>query len=410
MGSTRRRRTRTVRDLLCLVTALGTVTAILTACDSDPSPAAGGTSSATTTASSRSAPSSAASSSPASASVVPVGCGADELESMTLRQKLGQSIVVGVTGTADALSLVSAEPVGGIFIGSWTDKSILTDPAALKKVQAKSTVPLMVTVDQEGGRVSRLSSLGIDSPSARELARTQTPEQVRALATRLGEQMKAKGITVDFAPDVDVSDEADDEVIGDRSFSDDPETVTRYGQAFAEGLQAAGIMPVYKHFPGHGHGSGDSHLGVVRTPPLNQLIGSDLVPYKTLLRDPGNAGVMVGHLIVPGLTVGDTPASLSAKAIGMLRSGQPYGGPAFDGVVFSDDLSGMGAITQRYPLPEAVQRFLVAGGDIALWISTDAVPAVLDRLEAAVRSGKLSEQKVNASVVRILRAKGQLTC
>nr|EMP11432.2 beta-glucosidase [Gordonia sp. NB41Y] len=329
---------------------------------------------------------------------------------MTLRQKLGQSIVVGVTGTADALSLVSAEPVGGIFIGSWTDKSILTDPAALKKVQAKSTVPLMVTVDQEGGRVSRLSSLGIDSPSARELARTQTPEQVRALATRLGEQMKAKGITVDFAPDVDVSDEADDEVIGDRSFSDDPETVTRYGQAFAEGLQAAGIMPVYKHFPGHGHGSGDSHLGVVRTPPLNQLIGSDLVPYKTLLRDPGNAGVMVGHLIVPGLTVGDTPASLSAKAIGMLRSGQPYGGPAFDGVVFSDDLSGMGAITQRYPLPEAVQRFLVAGGDIALWISTDAVPAVLDRLEAAVRSGKLSEQKVNASVVRILRAKGQLTC
>ncbi|MGW0035263.1 glycoside hydrolase family 3 N-terminal domain-containing protein [Gordonia sp. NPDC003376] len=408
MGSTRRRRTRTVRDLLCLVTALGTVTAVLTACDSDPTPTAGGASSATATASSR--PSSSIASASTPASVVPVGCGADELATMTLRQKLGQSIVVGVTGTADALSLVSNEPVGGIFVGSWTDKSILTDPAALKKVQAQSKIPLMVTVDQEGGRVSRLSSLGIDSPSARELAQTQSPEQVRALATRLGRQMKAKGITVDFAPDVDVSDEAADEVIGDRSFSDDPDTVTRYGQAFAEGLQAAGIMPVFKHFPGHGHGSGDSHLGVVRTPPLDQLIGSDLVPYKTLLQNPGDAGVMVGHLIVPGLTVGDTPASLSAKAIGMLRTGRPYGGPAFDGVVFSDDLSGMGAITQRYPLPEAVQRFLVAGGDIALWITTDAVPTVLDRLETAVRSGALSEQRVNASVVRILRAKGQLTC
>ena len=119
---------------------------------------------------------------------------------------------------------------------------------------------------------------------------------------------------------------------------------------------------------------------------------------------------MVGHLIVPGLTVGDTPASLSAKAIGMLRTGQPYGGPPFNGVVFSDDLSGMGAINQQFPINVAVQRFLVAGGDIALWITTDAVPSVLDHLEAAVKSGRLPEQKVNASVVRILRAKGQLTC
>ncbi|RPA59080.1 glycoside hydrolase family 3 protein [Gordonia oryzae] len=329
---------------------------------------------------------------------------------MSLRQKLGQSIVVGVTGTDDALSLVKREPVGGIFIGSWTDTSILTDPAALEKVTAASSIPLMVTVDQEGGRVSRLSSLGIDSPSARELARTKTPEQVRALAASEGKKMRALGITVDFAPDADVSDEPDDAVIGDRSFSDDPATVARYAQAFAEGLHSAGVMPVFKHFPGHGHGSGDSHLGVVRTPPLTQLQRSDLVPYKTLLADPGNAGVMVGHLIVPGLTAGDTPASLSANAMRMLRTGQPYGGPAFDGVVFSDDLSGMGAITGRYPLPQAVQRFLVAGGDIALWITTDKVTAVLNSLESAVRSGQLSRSRVDESVVRILKAKGKLRC
>ncbi len=340
----------------------------------------------------------------------PIGCGAATLATMSLRQKLGQSIVVGVTGTDDALSLVKREPVGGIFIGSWTDTSILTDPAALEKVTAASSIPLMVTVDQEGGRVSRLSSLGIDSPSARELARTKTPEQVRALAASEGKKMRALGITVDFAPDADVSDEPDDAVIGDRSFSDDPATVARYAQAFAEGLHSAGVMPVFKHFPGHGHGSGDSHLGVVRTPPLTQLQRSDLVPYKTLLADPGNAGVMVGHLIVPGLTAGDTPASLSANAMRMLRTGQPYGGPAFDGVVFSDDLSGMGAITGRYPLPQAVQRFLVAGGDIALWITTDKVTAVLNSLESAVRSGQLSRSRVDESVVRILKAKGKLRC
>ena len=378
-------------------------------CDSSSS-STGSAASSGAASSTAKATSSASSSGSAAPSVVPVGCGADKLKSMSLRQKLGQTIVVGVTGTQDANSLVSSEPVGGIFVGSWTDKSIVTDPSNLKKIQSHSKIPLMVTVDQEGGRVSRLSSLGIDSPSARELARTQSPEQVRALGAKIGKQLKARGITVDFAPVVDVSNEGDDEVIGDRSYSADPQVVTKFAHAFAAGLESAGVMPVYKHFPGHGSGSGDSHLGVVRTPPLSQLIKSDLVPYKTLLAEPGNAGVMVGHLIVPGLTVGDTPASLSRNAIQMLRTGKQYGGPAFDGVVFSDDLSGMGAISQKYSVSQAALRFLQAGGDIALWISTDAVPTVLDSLETAVHKGQLKESTVNAAVVRILRAKGQLSC
>lgn len=250
MGPTRRRRFRQVRDLIALVA----VTSIaVVGCGTDSSSSAAQTSSsAASSASTRSSP-------PASTSAAaPIGCGAATLAKMSLRQKLGQSIVVGVTGTDDALSLVKREPVGGIFIGSWTDKSLLTDQGALEKVTAASSIPLMVSVDQEGGRVSRLSSLGIDSPSARELARTKTPEQVRALAASEGKKMRALGITVDFAPDADVSDEPDDAVIGDRSFSDDPATVARYAQAFAEGLQSAGVMPVFKHFPGHGHGSGDS--------------------------------------------------------------------------------------------------------------------------------------------------------
>ena len=328
---------------------------------------------------------------------------------MSLRDKLAQLLVVGVTGAADAKQVVSDEHIGGVFVGSWSDLGMLTD-GSVRKLSKAQKYPLMVTVDQEGGRVSRLAKLGIDMPSARVLAETKTPAQVRALAKGAGEKMKKLGITVDFAPSADVSDEADDEVIGDRSFSDDPAVVTEYAGAFAKGLQDAGIMPVYKHFPGHGHGSGDSHTGNVRTPPFSQLIESDLVPYKTLLKDPGEAGVMVGHLIVPGLTGPETPASISPRAIGMLRSGKRYGGVPFDGVVFSDDLSGMKAISEKYPIQVAVRKAINAGSDIALWLSTDEVGSVLDALEKAVADKKLSTKRVDQSVVRILRAKGAITC
>ncbi|MCF8588765.1 glycoside hydrolase family 3 protein [Gordonia sp. HY366] len=348
-------------------------------------------------------------SSTASSTSVAQTCGASDLKSMSLRDKLAQLLVVGVTGAADAKQVVSDEHIGGVFVGSWSDLGMLTD-GSVRKLSKAQKYPLMVTVDQEGGRVSRLAKLGIDMPSARVLAETKTPAQVRALAKDAGEKMKKLGITVDFAPSADVSDEADDEVIGDRSFSDDPAVVTEYAGAFAKGLQDAGIMPVYKHFPGHGHGSGDSHTGNVRTPPFSQLIESDLVPYKTLLKDPGDAGVMVGHLIVPGLTGPETPASISPRAIGMLRSGKRYGGVPFDGVVFSDDLSGMKAISEKYPIQVAVRKAINAGSDIALWLSTDEVGSVLDALEKAVADKKLSTKRVDQSVVRILRAKGAITC
>lgn len=318
-------------------------------------------------------------------------------------------IVVGVTGTADAQAVVAKEHVGGIFVGSWTDKSILTSGAA-KRLATSGPIPLMVTIDQEGGRVSRLSSMGIDSPSARELAQTKTPEQVRELAASVGRRLAALGVTVDFAPDADVSNEPDDAVIGDRSFGNDPAVVARYASAFAAGLESAGVTPVFKHFPGHGHGSGDSHLGVVVTPPLASLEQSDLVPYRTLLREPGNAAVMVGHLIVPGLTGPETPSSISPQAYRMLRTGQPYGGPAFNGVVFTDDLSGMAAISARYPITQAVPMAIEAGADIALWLTTGQVSPVLDALQQQVASGRLSTARVDRSVVRILRSKGVLHC
>ena len=328
-------------------------------------------------------------------------CG--DVSALSTRDKLAQLLMVGVRDAADARAVVSDYRVGGIMIGSWTDLSMLTD-GTLTDIGNIGPLPLAVSVDEEGGRVSRLSSLIGPAPAARTLAQTQTPDEVYQLALSRGRQMRGLGITIDFAPVVDVSDQGANTVIGDRSFSNDPATVTTYAGAFARGLRDAGLLPVLKHFPGHGSGSGDSHTaGVVTTPPLDELIESDLVPYRTLVAE-GPVAVMMGHLEVPGLT-GNMPASLSAAAVNFLRSGG-YGGPGFNGPVFSDDLSSMAAVSSRFGVAEAVLRALQAGSDVALWITTDEVPAVLDRLESAVDGGELAMPAVEGSILRMAGIKG----
>ncbi len=329
-------------------------------------------------------------------------CG-DPTAELSQRDKLAQLLMVGVKNADDARAVVNDYHVGGIFIGSWTDLSMLPGPLADIAGHA-GPLPLAVSVDEEGGRVSRLKSLIGTSPSPRELARTQTPDQVHDLAAERGKKMRELGITIDFAPVVDVTD-AEDGVIGDRSFGGDPATVTTYAGAYASGLRDAGLMPVLKHFPGHGHGSGDSHSGGVVTPPLSDLQGDDLVPYRTLVSQVP-VGVMMGHLQVPGLT-GDQPASLSPQAVQLLRDGTGYGGPRFTGPVFSDDLSSMAAISDRYGVAEAVLRSLQAGTDVALWVTTKEVPAVLDRLDKAVSAGELPMSAVDASLVRVVAMKGR---
>jgi beta-glucosidase-like glycosyl hydrolase/serine/threonine protein kinase len=325
------------------------------------------------------------------------------LSSMSTRDKLAQLLMVGVRSGDDAQAVVANNHVGGIFVGSWTDLSMLTN-GMVKNLSASTALPVAVSVDEEGGRVARLSKLIGAAPSARVLAQTHTPDEVYGMALDRGHRMRGLGVTVDFAPDVDVTDAPDDTVIGDRSFGSDPATVTEYAGAYARGLRDAGLLPVLKHFPGHGHGSGDSHTGGVVTPPLAQLQTNDLVPYRTLVTA-SPVGVMVGHLQVPGLTGGE-PASLSRAAVQLLRTGTGYNAPAFDGPVFTDDLSSMAAVNERYSVPEAVLRSLQAGADVALWVTTDEAPAVLDRLEKAVAAGELTMPNVDASVLRIAKFKG----
>jgi hypothetical protein len=177
-----------------------------------------------------------------------------------LRDKLAQLLMVGVKNADDARAVVNGYHVGGIFIGSWTDLSIFNGP--LTDIAGKAgPLPLAVSVDEEGGRVSPLKSRIGSAPSPRVLAASQTVQQVHDLAQQRGEAMRKLGITIDFAPVVDMTDAPDDSVIGDRSFGSDPDQVTAYAGAYAQGLRDAGLLPVLKHFPGHGHGSGDRHAG-----------------------------------------------------------------------------------------------------------------------------------------------------
>jgi beta-N-acetylhexosaminidase len=350
-----------------------------------------------------SAPATSSSAKPIPPAKAACGDPAAMLSSMSTRDKLAQLLMVGVHGGDDAQAVVTNNHVGGIFIGSWTDLSMLTN-GMVKNLSASTALPVAISVDEEGGRVARLSKLIGPAPSAKALALTHTPNEVYSMALDRGHRMRGLGVTVDFAPDVDVTEAPDDTVIGDRSFGSDPAKVTEYAGAYARGLRDAGLLPVLKHFPGHGHGSGDSHTGGVVTPPLSALQNDDLVPYRTLVTA-APVGVMVGHLQVPELT-GTDPASLSRAAVQLLRTGTGYKGPAFDGPVFTDDLSSMAAIKDRYSVPDAVLRALQAGNDVALWITTDEVPAVLDRLEKAVAAGELTMPNVDASVLRIAKFKG----
>lgn len=382
-----------MRNLPVFVLAMTTV--VLTACS--------GGSTAPSTESSSTTTGSSATTAPPSTTGGPQDCAAGYLSQFTLRQKLAQLLTVGVTGEADAENIVRTEQIGGIFVGSWTEKSLLADHR-IDQVKAASRTPLMVTIDEEGGRVSRAKDLIGLAPSAREIAQTQSPEEFYQFSLDRAQKMKAFGVTVDFAPDVDVSSQPADSVIGDRSFSDDPDKVVAYAGAYIRAMNDAGVGSVMKHFPGHGSGSGDSHTGAVRTPPLAELQVKDLVPFRELVGS--GAAVMVGHLDVPGLTEPNVPASISPEVMKLLRNGTGYGAAPFEGVIFTDDLGGMAAITSRMSIADAVEAALVAGADNALWITTDAVTKVLDQLEQAVTAGRLPGSQVDQSVLRMAKFKG----
>lgn len=316
-----------------------------------------------------------------------------------LHAKAASLLVVGVTDFDSALRALNLG-VGGVIIPSWADPAIFTEEGrnihALREIVDR---PFTVAIDFEGGRVQRHTNVFGEFPPPRIMAQ-MTPPEVRGMAFDIGTRLRAQGVTVDYAPLLDV-DIAGLEIVGDRSFSHDPQIAADYGIAFAQGLIDAGVTPTFKHFPGHGQASADTHLDTAVTPPLDTLKDVDLKPYTQAIPAVPQASVMMGHMIVPGLGDGQTPATINPAAYELLRSGNYPGGVPFNGVAVTDDLSGMVAITSRMSTAEAVVATVAAGADQALWSSGANIGEAIGGLVAAVDSGEVPMSRIDEAAVRV---------
>lgn len=384
---------RRVRALGALGATLALLVAACASADEAPPPVATDTSVTTsTTTSTSSPPTPTPAPEPTPEQLAAQRVPADE------RAKIASLLVVGVTDYDDALAKLR-QGVGGIFIPSWADSRLLTEPgrdvAALREAVGR---PFSVSIDFEGGRVQRHSEVLGGHPSPREMAATMSPQQVEEAAHGLGRTLRAHGITVDYAPVLDI-DAAGLEVVGDRAFSADPWVAGEYGAAFARGLNRAGVAPVYKHFPGHGRASGDTHHVAAVTPPWPEVAAHDAAAWAVALEQ-RSAAVMVGHMIVPGLGA-EAPASLNPEVYRVLREGDYPGGQPFHGLTYTDDLSGMRAITDAMSLPEAVARALAAGADQALWSSGTEIGPAVDAVQRSLAEGHISPEAVDSAAHRV---------
>ena len=352
------------------------------------------------------------------------------LQQMTLREKVGQLFMIrpdsldltlpqeeiddehadGVTALSDAMRKTLQDyPVGGIC---QFGKNI-TDPQQIAQfnadLQAASKIPLLISVDEEGGAVARLANHpAFDLPryeSAAAVGETGDPEAAREMGATIGAYLKDYGFTMDFAPDADVYTNPANTVIGTRAFSQDAATAAAMAGAMAQGLQAQGILPTLKHFPGHGDTAEDSHSGLAyshRT--KEEMLACEFLPFIQPAQGEGGIGphaIMVGHIAAPALD-GDTPASLSYPIVTGLLRGELLQGE--DVLVVTDSLA-MGAITEQYTPAEAAVQALNAGCDILLM--PDGLTEAFDGVVAAVENGTVSEERLNESVARILRVKQQ---
>ncbi len=301
----------------------------------------------------------------------PGGCpDPTRFDATTLARSL---IMVGVSGDTTEIPAwlgAGGTPGSGAFVIDGEDGLSAGSFATL----AREPNSPLIAVDYEGGLVSRHSFQFSEAPSAAEQAAQSTPAQVRQLAAAKGRAMRSVGVNTDFAPVVDLN--LGSPIVGSRSFGYEPDQVITYASAFAAGLHDAGVLPVLKHFPGHGSAAGDSHQDLPTTDTWDRLRSRDLLPYRSLLAQPGPWAVMVGHLHVPGLSSdGELPTSLDPATYRVLRDDLHFTGPAI-----TDDLADMRAVTDRMSTPEAVVRAIAAGADQALLAEPDNYQAAVAAL------------------------------
>lgn len=324
-------------------------------------------------------------------------------ERMSLPDAVGQMFMVTMSGTRSNFyieKMVRERSVGGVLLfASNMDSEAQTEQlvGSLQRssVQTEPSIPLLVAVDQEGGRISSAPWVS-PQPSAAQVGASGDPDQARAIAEEMGRQLRQAGINTDLAP---VADTGSGAAIGNRSFGSDPELVSRMVAVSVEGFEAAGIVSSAKHFPNHGPATVDSHTGqtVIRHG-MQEIHSYDLPPFEAAV-EAGVPMVMVGHLTYPAIDP-DYPASLSPQAMGMLREDLD-----FDGVVITDDLSMAGA-KRGGTTPQAAVQAVEAGADMMIVSDVPEVQAASYRaVLEAVESGEISRQQIYDSVDRIMEVK-----
>lgn len=340
---------------------------------------------------------------------------------LSVEEKVGQILMPhfhGKEANAEARRLIQEAYVGGIIYYDWANGlespeqvSLLSRDLQALAQQTPHALPLLIAIDQEGGRVSRLKNGFTLLPSPYVLSQTESSEWGREAAYRVGKELKTVGIVLNLSPVVDLWTNPENRVIGERSFGGDPVCVTCWGLSVLQGYKRAGVIGVLKHFPGHGEADADSHekLPVVWKN-RQELEQKELFPFCSLA---SQAEVMMtGHLFVPALDP-EICTTFSRQIIeGVLR--EEIG---FQGVVMTDSLVMKGILSQVSGIEEAVLKSLEAGHDLILLggkqlldaqekeLSVEDVLRLHRFLVNAVKEGRLSEERLDQAVNRLLMLK-----
>lgn len=341
---------------------------------------------------------------------------------MALEEKVGQLLMVHFNGkevNEDARRLIQDVHAGAFIYYNWANG--LDDPiqvhnlsSGLQKLAKESSpfLPLFIAVDQEGGRVNRLKSGYTIFPSNLAVGQTGNPGCARDAAFIIGKELRESGINVNLAPVVDINSNPDNPVIGDRSFGSSPQQVAEFAKCALEGYRKANVISCLKHFPGHGDTHVDSHaeLPIVKKT-LQELMQVELYPYMQLAKSADM--IMTAHILLPALDSCKC-ATLSPVVLeGLLRNGL-----GFEGVIISDSLVMQGVLNNASGIEEAAIQALNAGCDIiilggkqliggqqGLELSVDDIVKIHRAIVEAVKSGRIPEERLNASVARILTLK-----
>lgn len=327
------------------------------------------------------------------------------MKDMTLEEKIGQMLIVYYRASeadSNLANILNEVKPGGFILFGENFESYEQAKKMIDTINSTSDIPMFMSVDQEGGRVQRIKNLSDANvtiiPSMNRVGNMNDEKLSYDVGRVVGEELRVFGINMDFAPVLDIYSNVDNTVIGNRSFGNTSEIVTKMGLSFAKGLQSTGVIPVYKHFPGHGDTSEDSHYTLpVITKTKEQLEELELIPFKEAIKNNAKV-IMIGHLAVPNITGDNTPASLSKKVINdWLKEELGY-----KGLVITDALN-MGALTNDYSKKEIYVNAINAGVDLLLMPSPSKEAVRI--IKEAVANGEISEKQIDESVLKILELK-----